>query len=68
MTDTLKDATELVTFIGLDDWCRSLFKTKSGIRVVDVDGELHSISDPDGWAEPWYPLGYKTPPEEEYAD
>lgn len=58
---TLKDATELVTFVGHDDWSRALFETKSGILVVDVDGELHSICDPEGWAEPWYPLGYATP-------
>jgi hypothetical protein len=58
----LKDATDRVTFIGYDDWNRALFKgNKSGVVVVDVDGELHSISDPDNWAEPCTPLGYTTP-------
>ena len=57
----MKDASDLVTFVGYDDWNRKLFKTKSGILVVDVDDELYSICDPEGWAEPWYPLGYATP-------
>jgi hypothetical protein len=58
----LKDATELVTFSHIDDWSRPVFETKSGIPVVSVDGELYSINDPDGWAEPCSPLGYETPP------
>ena len=54
----MKNATELVKFVGYDSWSRALFSTKSGIIVVDVDGELHSMTD---YGEPLSPLGYATP-------
>ena len=50
-----------VTFIGYDDWKRKLFKTEDGTILVDVDGVLHTINDPDGWAEPCCPTEIKTP-------
>lgn len=61
MIEIGKDATDLVTFVGYDDWDRALFETKGGITVVDVDGELCSINYYEDWAEPNYPLGYSTP-------
>ena len=58
----LKDASKLVTFVGYDDWSRALFRTnKSGVNVVDIDGELYAINYWEAWAEPDYPLGYATP-------
>lgn len=59
--EPLKDATGLVTFHGVDDWDRALFKTRSGIIVVSVDGELYSRNVHECWAEPCTPLGYATP-------
>ena len=42
----LKNAKDRVTFIEYDDWNRALFKSnKLHIIIVDVDGELHSITD-----------------------
>ncbi len=54
----MKDATNLVSFAGYDYWNRALYKTKSGIIVVDVDGEIHSLTNE---GEPCSPLGYATP-------
>ena len=59
-TKVLKDASDLVMFVGYDDWNRPLFRVNfSGQNVVGVDGELHTMT-PD-WGEPCTPLGYATP-------
>jgi hypothetical protein len=44
--------------VGEDDWSRGLYRNEAGRTVVDVDGQLHSISD---WGEPISPIGYPTP-------
>ena len=58
-------ANRVLTFIGYDDWDRSVFEIElsSGLRIalVDVDGILHTINDPYGWAEPCTPTGIITP-------
>ena len=55
----LKDASNNVHFVGFDYWGRSLFEgNTSGVVIVDVDGELHTITDE---GEPCTPLGYATP-------
>ena len=50
-----------LTYIGEDDWSRKLFKTKSGIVLVDVDGELYTRT--QDWGEPDFPTGFETPEE-----
>ena len=55
----MKDATDLVIFDGYDDWNRALFIVCfNGRTIVDVDGELHTITDE---GEPCTPIGYSTP-------
>lgn len=51
-----------LTYIGLDDWSRRLFKTKNDAVLVDVEGELYTVT-PD-WGEPCSPTGIKTPEQE----
>ena len=48
-----------LTYIGEDDWSRKLFKTKSGIVLVDVDGELYTRT--QDWGEPDFPTGFENP-------
>ena len=48
-----------LTYIGLDDWSRRLFKTENDAILVDVEGELYTTT-PD-WGEPCSPTGIKTP-------
>lgn len=49
---------EKLTFAYEDEWSRSVYKTSSGKKYVDVDGELHGMTDE---GEPTYPVGIKTP-------
>lgn len=61
----LKDSTGRVKFIGHDDWGRPLYKgVKSGVIVVEVNGELYSRNEYESWAEPCFPLGYAPPKSE----
>ena len=44
------------TFVGYDDWSRELYASlKTGITYVQVDGQLHGMTD---WGEPISPIGY----------
>lgn len=46
-------------YLGEDDWGRKLFRTAAGRVLVDVDGELCTIT--QTWGEPCSPTGMKTP-------
>ena len=46
-------------YLGEDGWSRKMFKTNTGVILVDVDGELYTIT--EDWGEPCYPTGIKTP-------
>lgn len=49
-------------YTGIDDFHRKLFKSeKTGVVYVDVDGELHTRNISQGFAEPGFPIGVKTP-------
>ena len=48
-----------LTFVGVDDWSRKLYKTETGLILVDVDGVLHTMT-PD-WGEPCDPTNLRTP-------
>ena len=44
------------TLVGYDDWSRELYASlKTGITYVQVDGQLHGMTD---WGEPISPIGY----------
>lgn len=52
---------DLLKFVYVDDWSRKVFKTEKGTYLVDVDGELYTMT-PD-WGEPNSPTGISTPVE-----
>lgn len=49
-------ALESVSYLYTDDWDRAVYKGNDGVKYIDVDGMLHTISDPGGWNEPDYPV------------
>jgi hypothetical protein len=49
-------------YLGEDDWSRKIFKTNTGVTLVDVEGELYTIT--EDWGEPCHPTGIETPKEE----
>jgi len=59
-------------YLGEDDWSRKLFKTNTGVTLVDVDGELYTIARyaefGEGWGEPDHPTGIETPSTEPHYD
>ena len=48
-----------LTFVGYDDWSRALFKEECMRTLVDVDGELHTMT--PNWGEPLSSTGIRTP-------
>jgi len=49
--------------IGMDYWGRRLFRTDKETILVDIDGELYTVT-PD-WGEPCDPTGIRTPVKKE---
>ena len=54
----MADQANALTFIYKDEWSRSVYKKPNGTMLVDVDGELHTMTD---CGEPCCPTGRKTP-------
>lgn len=46
-------------YLGEDAFSRKQFKTNTGVTLVDVDGELYTVT--ESWGEPCSPTGIETP-------